>query len=73
MHHCVYLFCVQNVAEQIPTLDVTLDELQHVKVFQCFSRKLLCCYAWMGNPALGYLKVWMLLSKSQIVQCGTVV
>ena len=32
MHHCVYLFCVQNVAEQIPTLDVTLDELQHVKV-----------------------------------------
>lgn len=29
MHHCVNLFCVQNVAQQIPALYVTLDELQH--------------------------------------------
>lgn len=28
MHHCVNLFCVQNVAEQIPALYVTLYELQ---------------------------------------------
>ena len=44
MHHCVYLFCVQDVAEQVPTLNVTLDELQHVNLFSAFQQKmtLLC-------------------------------
>ena len=31
MHHCVNLFCVQNVTEQVTTLYVALDELQHIR------------------------------------------
>ena len=71
VHDCVNLLCIQNVAEQVPALYVTLDELQHIS---CLSFATPCVLISSAESAkCSYLEVWVLFGKLEIVQRGTVI
>ena len=70
MHDCIYLLCFQDVAQEVTALYVTFDELQQTHFVSACKKLEVHSTSNIRHP---YFEVWVVLSKSQVVQRGAVI